>query len=143
MNSTESVEVLLVEDREEDAELTIAELKKHGLANSIKWVEDGEEALDYLASHAVVPKIVLLDLKLPKVSGIEVLREMRRDGRTRHVPVIVMTSSKEGRDLTAAYENGANSYVVKPVEFGKFSKVIQQLGMYWLVVNQPPREVSK
>lgn len=139
-----SVEVLLVEDLSEDAELTQRALRKHNLINEIKWVADGEEALEYLFGTGryegrdtnIKPKIILLDLKLPKVNGLEVLKAVRADRRTQAVPVVVMTSSKEGKDVKTAYELGANSYVVKPVTFANFAEVVRNVGYYWLVVNE-------
>ena len=139
----EPVEVLLVEDREEDAEMSMRELTKHNIANRIKWVEDGEEALEYLESQTVGPKLILLDLKLPKISGLEVLKKLRTFATTRKTPVVVMSSSREDNDIEKSYEYGVNSYIVKPVDFRKFSEVVKQLGLYWLVVNQPPLDRTK
>jgi two-component system response regulator len=143
---TTVVDVLLVEDNPNDAELCIRTLKKHSLANRLLWVKDGAEALDLLlpapdtAGQSGIngPKVVLLDLRLPKVDGIEVLRKLRSDVRTKTIPVVVLTSSKEDRDVAESYKLGANSYIAKPVEFDQFAKVVQQLGLYWLVVNRPP-----
>lgn len=141
------VEVLLVEDNPNDAELTTRALKKHNLANRLLHVKDGEEALEYLfgtgryANHnpGIYPKVVLLDLRLPKVDGIEVLRRVRNDERTKAMPVVVLTSSPEDKDRIASYQLGANSYVVKPVEFESFSKAVTDLGLYWLLLNKPPK----
>jgi two-component system, response regulator len=147
MEHTEAVDILLVEDNPQDAELTIRALKKHHLANRLIVVEDGAEALDFVfcrgkyATRDVSnrPKVVLLDLKLPKVSGLEVLRALKQDERTRFVPVVVVTSSREDPDIKTAYGLGANSYVVKPVDFDAFAEAVSSLGLYWLLVNQPPR----
>lgn len=141
-----STEILLVEDNPYDAELTIRALKKRHLANHLLHVEDGQAALDYLFGTgayegrdvAEQPKLVLLDLKLPKVDGIEVLRRLRADERTKLVPVVVLTSSHENSDLTECYKLGANSYTVKPVEFESFSEAVSKLGLFWLLVNEPP-----
>ena len=147
MTDTDAVDILLVEDNPQDAELTIRALKKHNLANRLITVEDGAQALDFIfcrgkyatreLSHS--PKVVLLDLKLPKVSGLEVLRALKQDERTRSIPVVVVTSSREDPDIKTAYSLGANSYVVKPVEFDAFAESVSSLGLYWLLVNQPPR----
>lgn len=147
MNNYNAVEILIVEDNPNDAELTIRALKKHKLANNLYLVEDGAEALDFLfcrgkyeSRHpAQPPKVIFLDLKLPKVSGLEVLREIRNDPTTRKLPVVVVSSSKEDPDIKAAYELGANSYVVKPVDFDDFVGAMSQLGLYWLVVNEQPK----
>jgi two-component system response regulator len=140
------VDILLVEDNPRDAELTIRALKKRNLANQLFVVEDGAEALDFIFCRGAYvqrdlldpPKIVLLDLKLPKVNGLEVLREVKADERTRTIPVVILTSSREDPDIKAAYELGANSYVVKPVDFDAFLEAMSQVGFYWLLVNQPP-----
>jgi CheY-like chemotaxis protein len=140
------VEILLVEDNPSDAELTIRALKKHQLANRLHHVKDGAQALDFLFARGACqdrkiengPKIVLLDLKLPKVDGLEVLKQMKNDPRTKVIPVIMMTSSKEERDIVESYKLGVNSYVVKPVDFAQFSKSVEELGLYWLLVNHPP-----
>ncbi len=143
---TLEAEILLVEDSDADAELTIHTLRKNQLANRIHVATDGEQALNFLfcrgphqdRSLKHPPKLILLDLKLPKVDGIEVLQAIKNDERTRPIPVIVLTSSKEQVDLVNSYRLGVNSYVQKPVDFGKFEETIRQLGMYWLLVNQPP-----
>jgi two-component system response regulator len=140
------VELLLVEDRVEDAELTIRALRQQHLAQKLHLVRDGAEALDFLfgtgayAGRDVTrrPKVVLLDLKLPKVGGLEVLRRMRADARTRTIPVVVLTSSREEGDLVASYRLGVNSYVVKPVDFERFFAALSQLGVYWTALNQVP-----
>ena len=147
MNDFESIDILLVEDNPNDAELTVRALKKHHLANRIYVAEDGAQALDILFArgkyaqreNSVLPKIVLLDLKLPRVSGLEVLKEIKSDVRTKNTPVVVVTSSREDPDIKQAYELGANSYVVKPVDFEQFFEAMGNLGLYWLLVNQPPR----
>jgi CheY-like chemotaxis protein len=147
MDDAHEVEVLLVEDSAEDAELTLRALRKRRFANRLHHVEDGAEALDFLFvrgayAHRDVnhrPKLVLLDLKLPKVDGIEVLRQLRGDSRTATLPVVVITSSKEDRDLAEAYRLGVNSYVVKPVDFDQFANAIGNIGMYWLLINEAPR----
>lgn len=141
----QTVELLLVEDNPDDGELTLHVLKKHKLTNQIKVVRDGAEALDYLLgpngypSPPCCPKVVLLDLKLPKVNGIEVLARLRSDSRTKSLPVVVLTSSREDRDLQRCYELGVNSYIVKPVDFNQFTEAIRQLGLYWLLLNEKPR----
>jgi two-component system response regulator len=140
------VEILLVEDSPQDAELTIRALKKRNLANHLVHVSDGQEALDFLfctgpyvkRPAGQLPKVVMLDLKLPKVSGVEVLRRMRADERTRLLPVVIMTSSREDSDVIESYKLGANSYVVKPVGFENFAEAVASMGFYWLLLNQPP-----
>jgi two-component system, response regulator len=147
MNQTEAVDILLVEDNPRDAELTIRALQKSNLANRLITVEDGAEALDFIfcrGKHTTrdlgrPPKVVLLDLKLPKVSGLEVLRALKNDERTRVIPVVVVPSSREDPDIKTAYALGANSYVVKPVDFDAFVEAVSSLGLYWLLVNQPPK----
>jgi len=137
--------ILLVEDTASDEVLTLRALKKSGVANRVVVVRDGAEALDYLFARgahagrdvADLPRLILLDLNLPKISGLDVLRAVRADERTRRVPVVILTSSNEERDLLGGYDLGANSYVVKPVDFTQFSDAVRQLGLYWLVVNQP------
>ena len=146
MNAEDDIEILLVEDSPYDAELTIRELKRHHLANKLIHLKDGAEALDFLfgtgpytardtSNH---PRVVLLDLKLPKVDGLEVLRAIKMDERTRSIPVVVMTSSQEQRDVVDSYHLGVNSYVVKPVDFDRFSKAVSELGCYWVLLNHPP-----
>lgn len=142
-----AVEVLLVEDNPRDAELTIRALKRHHLANQLFHVEDGAEALDFLFARGEYrgvendrpPSVVLLDLKLPKVNGLEVLRILKTSERTRSIPVVVVTSSAEDPDMQAAYDLGANSYVVKPVQFEAFVEAMSKVGIYWLMVNHPPK----
>ncbi len=140
--------VLLVEDNPDDEALTLRALRKHNLANEIVVARDGQEALDYLFGEgsysgrdtSVLPQVILLDLKLPKVDGLQVLERLRADPRTRHVPVVVLTSSAEEKDLIRSYDLGANSYVRKPVDFEQFLEAARQLGLYWLVLNRVPYE---
>lgn len=146
MNNYAEVEILLVEDNPNDAELALRALKKNHLANHLVHVADGEEALDFLFargafSHRQIengPKVIILDLKLPKVDGLEVLQIMKNDPRTKIIPVVVLTSSKEEKDVIESYRLGVNSYIVKPVDFDKFIAAVKDLGMYWLLLNQPP-----
>jgi CheY-like chemotaxis protein len=143
---TAAVEILLVEDNPKDVELTLHALRKENLSNSIHVVRDGEEALDFLfcrgsysdRSFDSPPKLVVLDLKLPKINGLEVLRSIKNDVRTRAIPVTILTSSNEDRDLVEGYKLGVNSYIQKPVDFNQFRDTVKQLGLYWLVVNQSP-----
>jgi two-component system response regulator len=138
--------ILLVEDSPDDVELTVRALRKHGVANELTIARDGIQALDYLFGRNAYrqrdvsehPAVVLLDLKLPKVDGLEVLKLMRADSRTRRIPVVVLTSSREERDLVASYDLGANSYVRKPVDFAEFLEAVRQLGLYWLLLNEVP-----
>lgn len=147
MADTNEVEILLVEDNPNDAELTIRALKKHNLANKMIWVKDGAEALDFVYARGAyssrdvdcIPKLILLDLRLPKVDGLEVLRIVKSDEKTKLIPVVVMTSSKEERDITESYKLGVNSYITKPVDFEEFVKTVAELGMYWLLLNKAPR----
>ena len=140
------VEILLVEDNPNDAELAIRALKKSNLANKLLWVKDGAEALDFIFatgdySHRDVvngPKVILLDLRLPKVDGMEVLRRIKGDELTKSIPVVVLTSSKEDRDVIDSYKLGVNRFISKPVEFEAFAKTVSELGFYWLLVNIPP-----
>jgi len=145
MGGFEEVEILLVEDSANDAELTIRALKKNGLANRLEWVRDGAEALDFLfrgGSYASRgrgdPRLILLDLKLPKVDGIEVLRQVKASENTRAIPVVMLTSSAEERDVVASYQLGVNSYLVKPVDFTQFVNVVRDAGLYWAVINKTP-----
>jgi CheY-like chemotaxis protein len=138
--------VLLVEDSENDIEITLEALAEYHLANQVDVVHDGAEALDYLffrGAHSErkkeTPVVVLLDVKLPKLNGIEVLREIRDDSRYTHLPVVMLTSSREEPDLRRSYELGCNAYVVKPVDFGKFTEALKVLGCFWAVINEPPR----
>jgi two-component system, response regulator len=148
MNPDNEVEILLVEDNARDAELTQRALQKRHLTNKLVWVKDGAAVLEFIFGQArpvpgpVVrrPKVILLDLKLPKVDGLEVLRQLKSDARSKTIPVIVLTSSREEPDIARCYELGANSYIVKPVNFDNFSEAVAQLGMYWLLLNQPPAD---
>jgi len=141
-----SVEILLVEDNAEDVELTLRALRKENLANSIQVAHDGEEALEFIFCSGNYsgrcsespPKLVLLDLKLPKVDGMQVLKRLKSDARTRNIPVVILTSSKEERDLVQSYGNGANSYIQKPVDFDQFRETVKKVGYYWVLINQPP-----
>ncbi len=140
------VEILLVEDNSEDVELTLHALRQEKLANSIQVARDGEEALDFLFCRGAFssrsfenpPRVVLLDIKLPKVDGMEVLREMKGDPRTKAIPVVILTASREEKDMVNGYHLGANGYIQKPVDFDQFREAVKQLGLYWLVVNEPP-----
>ncbi|MBI9033048.1 MAG: response regulator [Bacteroidales bacterium] len=144
----ESIELLLVEDSIFDAELTIRALQKHKLANKLHHVKDGEEALQFLNGEGAytdrdinqLPKLILLDLKLPKVTGIDVLQEIRNNPRTQKIPVVVLTSSKEDYDIQKCYEYGVSSYIVKPVDFNKFMDAVAEIGYYWMFLNEPPTE---
>jgi two-component system response regulator len=146
MTDTDRVEILLIEDSAPDAELTMRALQKHNLANEITWLKDGEAAMEHLfgseSKPAVLPdhapKLVLLDLKLPKVDGLEILRRLKSDETSALIPVVVLTSSREGSDIAESYRLGVNSYIVKPVSFEKFTEAVRQLGMYWLLINQLP-----
>jgi two-component system, response regulator len=135
-----AVEVLLIEDNPEDAELTIRVLKKNNLANNLVHLHDGEEALEFLFAEGNynIPKLILLDLKMPKVDGIEVLKKIKNDDQRKIIPVVILTSSKEERDIIESYNLGVNAYVVKPVEFEKFVSAVANLGLFWLILNQPP-----
>jgi two-component system, response regulator len=133
-------EILLIEDNMDDAGLTIRALRKNHLANKVLHLRDGEEALSYLFSENFVrlPKLILLDLKMPKVDGIEVLKKLKADEQLKIIPVAMLTSSREEADIVASYSLGVNAYIVKPVDFEKFSKAVSDLGLFWLVLNQPP-----
>ncbi len=145
------VEILLVEDNPHDAELALYALQKHKLANHIEVLRDGAEALDYLfcrGSHTGrhlddQPKLILLDLKLPKMDGIDVLRELKADPRTQAIPVVMLTSSREERDIVESYRLGVNSYIVKPVDFQRFTDAVRQIGFYWLLLNERARTASR
>jgi CheY-like chemotaxis protein len=144
--AAQEIEILLVDDNASDVELTVRALRRHNLANRMHVAEDGQQALDFLfcreaysgRSFASPPKVIFLDLKMPKVDGIEVLRAIRGDARTRAIPVVILTSSKEQRDVVESYKLGVNAYIQKPVDFERFRDVIEQMGMFWLMVNQPP-----
>jgi CheY-like chemotaxis protein len=147
MNTPNQTEILLVEDSEDDLDMTLRALRKANMANHIQIARDGAEALDFIfceGAHAArkienMPKLILLDLKLPKVSGMEVLRRIKGDPRTKMIPVVMLTSSKEQKDVIESYGLGTNSYIVKPVDFESFAEAVQKLGMYWLLLNQPPQ----
>lgn len=140
------VEILLVEDNPNDVELTLHTLRRHNLGNYVYVVRDGAEALEFIFCTGAYadrqiensPKVVLLDLKLPKVDGLEVLRQIKADPRTQMIPVVVLTSSREERDIVESYQLGTNSYIVKPVDFGQFTEAVRQLGLYWVLLNEPP-----
>jgi len=141
----QQVEILLVEDSTADAEMTRRTLRKRGIANNVEWVRDGVEALEYLFREGDYadrsnghPKLVLLDLKMPRMNGLQVLERMKADARTKAIPVVMMTSSREEGDLIASYDLGVNSYVVKPVDFAEFAETIAQVGMYWMIANEAP-----
>ena len=146
LSSSVSLEILLVEDNPRDAEMAMRALKKEDLTNRLVWVKDGAQAVEYIfgrpeapgAFSSARPKLVLLDLKLPKVDGLEILERLKRDPRTRNIPVVVLTSSRDETDIVRSYQAGVNSYIVKPVNFEKFTEAVKQLGMYWLLLNQPP-----
>jgi two-component system response regulator len=141
MRHQNNADVLLVEDNPDDVELTLRALKRAHVVNSVRVARDGAEALEILfggVPRPTLPRVVLLDLKLPRVSGLEVLERIRREESTRTLPVVVLTSSREEPDVKRAYELGANSYIVKPVEFEKFVAAVGEVGLYWLVLNQPP-----
>ena len=143
--TTSSVEILLIEDNPNDAELTIDALRKKKLANKVQILEDGVQALDYIfgrgkySGQKSKPKLILLDLKLPKISGLEVLKEIKTNKKTRRIPVVVLTSSKEVSDIKEAYKLGANSYIVKPVDFDQFTNAVGEIGLYWLLLNESPQ----
>lgn len=147
---SESKQILLVEDDDKDVELTLAALGNHNLANYVDVTHDGEEALDYLYRRGKFkertgnnPVVVLLDLKMPKVGGLEVLRQIKSDDHLKMIPVVVLTSSKEEKDIVESYRLGVNAYVVKPVKFHEFIEAIKELGLFWLVLNEPPPKSQK
>lgn len=135
-----AIEILLVEDSMDDAGLTIRALKKHNLANNLLHLKDGEEALNFIFSENFnsLPKLILLDIKMPKISGIEVLEKLKSDPEKKLIPVVILTSSKEERDIIESYKLGVNAYIVKPVDFEKFMHAVTEIGLFWLVMNQPP-----
>jgi two-component system, response regulator len=146
MNPTNIVEILIVEDTSEDLDLTLRALRKAKITNHIQVARDGEEALEFIFCEGPFgerkiengPKVILLDLKLPKIDGLEVLQRIKCDPRTKSIPVVVLTSSREQNDVVESYNLGVNSYIVKPVNFEQFSEAVQKLGMYWLLINHPP-----
>ena len=146
MMGMEEVEILLVEDNPTDAELTMRALKRKNMANQVVWVKDGAEALDFIFATGTysdrnpedLPKLILLDLRMPKVDGLEVLQKIKEEEVTRQIPVVVLTSSKEDRDIVESYKLGVNSYVSKPVEFDEFIDAVSTLGFYWMLINNPP-----
>jgi CheY-like chemotaxis protein len=150
MNEPNVIELLIVEDNPQDLELALRALRKAKLSNNIQVARDGAEALEFIFCEgpfatrrlAAPPKVILLDLKLPKVDGLEVLKRLKGDPRTRSIPVVVVTSSKEQRDVVESYDLGVNSYIVKPVNFERFSAAVRELGLYWLLLNQPPQLVD-
>jgi CheY-like chemotaxis protein len=150
MNETNAVEILLVEDDPQDLELALRALRKGNLTNRIEVVRDGAKAMEFIFSEGEYagrhlengPKVILLDLKLPKVDGLEVLRRLKSDERTKSIPIVVLTSSKENSDVSESYRLGVNSYLVKPVNFESFVAAVQNFGMYWLLLNQPPKPNS-
>ena len=147
MSEENAVEILIVEDTPEDLELALRALRKANLTNRIQIARDGAEAMEFIFAEGKYsgrkiedgPKVVLLDLKLPKIDGMEVLRRIKSDPRTKTIPVVVLTSSKEQKDVVESYQLGVNSYIVKPVNFERFAAAVQDLGMYWLLLNQPPK----
>jgi len=151
MNTNTEAEILLIEDNPRDAELTQRALKQRNLTNTLVWVKDGAAALEYLFGPGYAdgspvihrPKVILLDLKLPKIDGLEVLQRIKADTTAKVIPVVVLTSSREEQDVVRSYELGVNSYIVKPVSFDNFSEAVAQLGLYWLLMNQPPSPAIK
>jgi CheY-like chemotaxis protein len=147
MSETQEIEILLVEDNLDDAEMTLRALRKANIVNNIKVARDGAEALEFIfgenaqTHHRVedVPKLILLDLKLPKIDGFEVLKRIKDDPRTKRIPIVVLTSSREQQDVVESYQLGVNSYIVKPVNFDGFVDAVGKLGMYWMLLNQPPK----
>lgn len=150
MTDFQQVEILLVEDNPRDAELALRSLRQRNLANQVHWVKDGAEALDFMFCEGAYAarnpnhtlKLVLLDLKMPKVDGIEVLRRLKSDERTRATPVVIMTSSSEDRDLVESYRLGVNSYIVKPVRFEDFLRTVSDIGLYWVLANRTPHATN-
>lgn len=148
MNVYNPIEILLIEDNPHEAELAIRSLKKNNLANTLKHIDDGAEALDFIFANGVYadrefspnPKLIILDLKLPKVDGLEILRQIKNDPKTQSIPVAILTSSQEEKDVIESYKLGVNSYIVKPVNFESFSKAVADLGLYWMILNQSPND---
>jgi len=146
MQKESIIEILLVEDNPSDVKLTLKALQRHNFANKVFVVNDGEEALDFIFSRGVFKsrkelsslKVILLDLKLPKIDGIDVLKELKANESTKRIPVVVLTSSQEEKDILECYKYGVNSYIVKPVDFDQFVKAVADLGFYWLIMNEPP-----
>ncbi len=146
MTNLNEIEILLVEDNPNDVEMTLRALKKHNLANKVHVVKDGAEALDFIFTKGTYenrnandnPNLILLDLKLPKVDGLEVLRQIKSDERTKTIPIVVLTSSREEQDMSESYKLGVNSYIVKPVDFDKFLDAVGEHGLYWLLLNEQP-----
>jgi two-component system, response regulator len=149
MTESDHTDILLIEDNPRDAEMTIRALGKGGVTNRIRWSRDGVDALAWLLGEAEsgtqrrlhLPRLILLDLKLPRLDGLEVLRRLKRHDRTRTIPAVILSSSREDPDIARAYALGVNSYIVKPVEFENFAEAVAQVGLYWLVVNEPPRQL--
>jgi two-component system response regulator len=147
MTQSDQIEILLAEDNPADAEMTLRALRRNNLANKVHWVKDGAEALDYMFRSGAyanrdpvsVPKLVMLDIKMPKVDGIEVLRRLKAHEETRTIPVVVMTSSNEERDVVESYRLGVNSYIVKPVQFEHFLETVAEIGLYWVITNRVPK----
>jgi len=146
MTEYNQIEILIIEDNHHEAELTIRSLKKHNLVNKLKHIDDGAEALDFIFSKGIysdrenspTPKLIILDLKLPKVDGLEILRQLKADDRTKTIPVVILTSSQEERDVIESYRLGVNSYIVKPVNFESFTTAVADLGLYWIILNHSP-----
>jgi len=146
MTEHHEMDILFIEDNHHEAELTIRSLKKHNLVNKLKHIDDGAEALDFIFSKGIysdrenspTPKLIILDLKLPKVDGLEILRQLKADDRTKTIPVVILTSSQEERDVIESYRLGVNSYIVKPVNFESFTTAVADLGLYWMILNHSP-----
>lgn len=151
MGAYDTVEILFIEDNPHEAELTIRSLKKNNLGNTLKHIDDGAEALDFILATGVYadreyapnPRLIILDLKLPKVDGLEILRQIKMNERTKTIPVAILTSSQEERDIIESYKLGVNSYIVKPVNFESFAKAVAELGLYWFILNQSPNSYDK
>jgi CheY-like chemotaxis protein len=149
--TSKQVEIVLIEDNPHDAELALRALKTYNLANDLIWLKDGVEALDFIFAQGQysdrsiedVPKVVLLDLNLPRINGLEVLEKVKSDVRTKGIPVVVLTSSSEERDIVTSYNFGVNSYILKPVDFDKFINAIREIGFYWLLLNKPAQEILR